>query len=237
MVHEIQNKKEITLKLSCMPLNKNLSLLIVILIAIAPLVYLAAIWSSIPDIVPVHFDSNFKPDRLDSKNTLWLGCGILASASVLVYLALQNIRKIDPKQKGKSTSTSFKRLAIVIVVFMAAINIIIILSAVKSEELMKRVLFPLLGFMFAFIGNYMANLKPNYFAGIRLPWTLSSDYNWKKTHHLAGKLWFFGGLTAAIVSLFTPFSFAMVFTLSIVFIMVIIPCVYSYLLFRREGRE
>lgn len=237
MVHEIQNKKEITIKLFCMPLNKNLSLLIVVLIAFAPLVYLAAIWSSIPDIVPVHFDSNFKPDRMDSKTTLWLGSGILSGVSILVYLIMLNIRKIDPKQKGQPPSASFKRLAVVIVVFIAALNMIIILSSVKNEELMKRVMFPLLGFMFAFIGNYMANLKPNYFAGIRLPWTLSSDYNWKKTHHLAGKLWFFGGLAAAIVSLFTPFTFAMVFTLSVVFIMVIIPCVYSYLLFRREGKE
>ncbi|MDQ2752120.1 MAG: SdpI family protein, partial [Bacteroidota bacterium] len=35
------------------------------------------------------------------------------------------------------------------------------------------------------MGNNFYNIKPNYFAGYRLPWTLESEENWRKTHHLA----------------------------------------------------
>lgn len=217
-----------------MSLKKYSSALIVLLIAVAPLIYLAVTWNSIPEIVPMHYDSSFKPDRMDNKSSLWLGCGILTAASVLVYLLMINLPRIDPKRKGKTPSVTFKRLAIVVVCFMAGMNMVIIFSATRNEELVKRILFPLIGFMFAFIGNYMSNLKPNYFAGLRLPWTLSSDYNWKKTHQLAGKLWFFGGLFAAIVSLFVPFEVAMGITFGVITILVIIPSVYSYKLFKRE---
>lgn len=217
-----------------MSVRKHSFTLIVLLIAIAPLVYLAITWHSIPEIVPMHYDSNYKPDRMDNKSSLWLGCGILSAASLLVYFLMINLPRIDPKRRGKAPSVTFKKLALVIACFMSAINMVIILSATKNEELVKRILFPLIGFMFAFIGNYMSNLKPNYFTGIRLPWTLSSDYNWKKTHQLAGKLWFFGGLFAALVSLLVPFQIASGTTFGIVAILVIIPCVYSYKLLKKK---
>lgn len=208
--------------------------MLIVLIAIAPLIYLAFTWNSIPEVVPMHYDAGLKPDRMDNKSGLWSASGILTAASLLVYFLMINLPKIDPKRRGKTPSVTFQRLAIVVVCFMAAMNMVIIFSATKNEELVKRILFPLIGFMFAFIGNYMSNLKPNYFAGLRLPWTLSSDYNWKKTHQLAGKLWFFGGLFAAIISLFIPFEVAMGITFGVIAVLVIIPSVYSYKLFKRE---
>lgn len=40
----------------------------------------------------------------------------------------------------------------------------------------------------------MSKIRQNYTVGIRLPWTLSSEDNWDKTHRLAGKLWIVGGV-------------------------------------------
>ena len=102
---------------------------------------------------------------------------------------------------------------------------------------MDRVMFPLVGLLFAFIGNYMNNIKPNYFAGLRLPWTLSSDYNWRKTHQFASKLWFWGGLSAAILSLIFPAPWSIIIFFTIMTIIVIIPIIYSYRIFKNETRE
>lgn len=62
-------------------------------------------------------------------------------------------------------------------------------------------IFPLIGLLFVFLGNVMYSLKPNYFAGIRVPWTLDSDDNWKATHRVAGIVWFAGGLLFLICAL------------------------------------
>lgn len=204
---------------------------LVIIFALLPLIYLAAIWSSLPAIVPVHYNLNFKPDRMDSKDQLWLLTGIISGVSLLVYFLLLNIHKFDPKQKRIPSSFVFSKLALVIVVFLTAINFLILISLKEGSKITERSLFPLLGLLIAFIGNYMNNLKPNYFAGIRLPWTLSSDYNWRKTHQLAGKLWFCGGLTAAVICLITPKATLVFFIILIA--ITVIPVVYSYRLFKR----
>ncbi|HET7897092.1 MAG TPA: SdpI family protein, partial [Flavisolibacter sp.] len=130
-------------------------------------------------------------------------------------------------------SPTFGKLAAGMVVFISAINVIIIASAKGSFEI-QRFLFPLLGLMFAFIGNYMNHIRPNYFAGIRLPWTLSSDENWRRTHQLAGKLWFAGGLLIVLISVFLPVKVMLPVFIGIIVIMTLIPVYYSYKLFRQQ---
>ena len=60
------------------------------------------------------------------------------------------------------------------------------------------------GLLFAFMGNLMHNIKPNYFAGVRTPWTLEDPDTWRATHRLAGKLWFGGGIFVTIAVLVLP---------------------------------
>jgi immunity protein, SdpI family len=80
----------------------------------------------------------------------------------------------------------------------------------------------------------MHNIKPNYFAGFRLPWTLENADNWRKTHLLGGKLWFVGGLLIAVICLILPPAASMVAFYSIMTVVVIIPAVYSYRLYKKQ---
>ena len=47
---------------------------------------------------------------------------------------------------------------------------------------------------FVVLGNYLGNLRPNYFIGIRTPWTLENPETWRATHRVGGRLMFFGAL-------------------------------------------
>jgi uncharacterized membrane protein len=215
-------------------MKKNLfSTLLVILIALVPAGYLALIWNTMPPLVPVHFGADMKPDRIGNKSELWWVVGLMAAVSVGLYFLLNNLHRFDPKRKGLPPSTGFSRLATGLVVFLSVLSVIIISSA-KGTMDMQKWLFPLLGLLFAFLGNYMHNIKPNYFAGIRLPWTLSSDENWRRTHQLAGKVWFGGGLLLVIAGLLLPLSFLWIVFAVLILVMVLIPTVYSYRLFRQQ---
>ena len=207
---------------------------IALLIALVPAAYLALSWSSLPQTVPVHFGTDLKADRFGDKAQLWLITGILTLVSIFVYFLLNNLQRFDPKRKGAPASATFNKLALGLVVFVAALNVIIIASA-KGGALPQSFLFPLLGLMFAFIGNYMNNIKPNYFAGLRLPWTLSSDENWRRTHQLAGKLWFAGGMLVAIVSLFLPSGIMFPVFIGVMLLITLIPVIYSYRLFKQQA--
>lgn len=214
-------------------MKKNLTNWIAVFISLLPLGYLAAIWNTLPQVVPVHFNGEMKADRMGDKSELWLVTGMMAGISILIYFLINNIHRIDPKRRGMPQSETFNKLSFGLVVFLAALNFIIISSA-KGHLVLQNLLFPLMGLLFAFLGNYMNNIKPNYFAGFRLPWTLSDDENWRKTHHLAGKIWFAGGMLFAVVSLFLPTSIVLPVFIILTVILSLIPAVYSYRLFKKQ---
>ena len=213
----------------------NLLKKIVWLIMLIPAVYLALAWKYIPDVVPMQFDLDGQPKRMGSKYELFALTVVLIFVSALVYLLLTNIYKIDPKKYAAENKGRLQRIAFAVTLFMAAIQCFIIYTVVKGTvKLEIGLIFSGVGLLLALIGNYMPNLKPNYFAGLRLPWTLENEDNWRKTHLIAGKLWFAGGLLLGVVCLFTPPIPSVIIFASILLVMIIIPCVYSYRLYKRQ---
>ena len=89
------------------------------------------------------------------------------------------------------------------------------------------------GVLFAVIGNYMPKTRMNSTIGIRIPWTFSSEENWNATHRLAGKLWVVGGIGTALCA---PLShmWALVGMFSLIFLMVLVPMVYSWHYYRMQ---
>jgi len=78
----------------------------------------------------------------------------------------------------------------------------IIYTGIHTEKKFNtQFIFAGVGLLFSFIGNYMHTLKPDYFAGLRLPWTV----------------------IVSIIAFFT-----------ICTIIVLIPCVYSYRLYKQQ---
>jgi uncharacterized membrane protein len=206
-----------------------------IAVALLPFGYLLYIWPSVPQRIPLHFNFKFEPDRFGSKEELWAPVSILAGVSVLLYFLLTNLHRFDPKRKDAALSSGFHNMAAVVVIFLAVLNVMIIASAARGSVILHNFLFPVIGVFFAFLGNYMNNIKPNYIAGFRLPWTLSNDDNWRKTHHLAGKLWFAGGLLIAVVGFIIPGRWMLPVFIGIVIIISAIPAFYSYRLFKSKS--
>jgi uncharacterized membrane protein len=100
-----------------------------------------------------------------------------------------------------------------------------------------KFVFIAMGLLFALIGSNMYNIKPNYFAGIRLPWTLESEDNWRRTHRFAGKLWFFGGLCIALIAFVFTGDPALYASAAITAAVVIIPIIYSYSIYKDQTNK
>ena len=89
----------------------------------------------------------------------------------------------------------------------------------------------------AFLGNYMGNLKPNYFAGVRTPWTLASETVWRKTHQLASKLMFGLCLAALLPVVFLPMPYDLLLASVAILISAFYPIYYSYRIFKEEQNQ
>jgi uncharacterized membrane protein len=206
-------------------------------VAIVPAIYLAATWKSLPEEVAMHFDLHGEPDRYGDKTELFLVVALLCLVSVGAYFLLSNIYKIDPKRYAAENKDRLQRMGFAMGIFISAICCVVIYSTIKgSVEFGMRYIFAGVGLLFCLMGNYMHNIKPNYFAGFRLPWTLNDEENWRKTHLLGGKLWFGGGLVIAVLCLLLPDKVSLFTFFIIIMILVLIPIVYSYRLYKKNNQ-
>jgi hypothetical protein len=110
-------------------------------------------------------------------------------------------------------------------------------NAAFSGEMAFNWLFPaLFGILFVVMGNYMPKIKQNRTMGIKISWALNNEENWNKTHRLAGKLWVAGGLVLVATS-FLPLKWAIAIMLSVFLVMMIVPVVYSYSIYRGHKKQ
>jgi len=227
MVFTIQIKKEIIMdKL----FNK-----IIWLIIIAPAVYLATVWNKLPQKVPVHFNLKGVADKFGDKTELITLVAVLLGMTMLVYVLLPLAYKIDPKKTAPANKKRLQRLALAIAAFMSFVTCIIVVSAAQGNFRFNiRLIFAGVALLLCVVGNYMHNIKPNYFAGLRLPWTLNNEENWRKTHLLAGKLWFAGGLIAVIPCLLAPVIISIIIFFTIMVVLIAVPVIYSYRLYKDQ---
>lgn len=215
-------------------MDKLLKKIVWLFIAV-PLIYLAIVWDNLPEKVALHFTLEGVPDRFGSKNEFLIMILIITVVNIAVYLLLTNVYRIDPKKYATENKTRLNRIGFAVAIFMAALLCLIIYSSTHNNiKFSTKLIFSGVGLLFCFIGNYMHNIKPNYFAGIRLPWTLENEDNWRKTHLLGGKLFFAGGLLIAIICLFTPVMVSIIAFFTITIVITIIPCIYSYRLYKKQ---
>ena len=228
MVDAIQIKKEIIM-------NKLIKYL-VWLVFIIPAVYLVLIWNKLPEKIPMKYNMKGEPYIYGSKSDLLLLIAIITAVSIGVYFLLVNINRIDPKKKYTAENLPRMRvLAFAISIFISAIACFFLYTSLHSElKFNPKFIVVIIGLLFTIIGNYFYTIKPNYFAGLRTPWALENEENWRLTHKLGGKLWFAGGLIIAIVGLFLNNVALYVVLMTTILIMVAIPIIYSYRLYVKQ---
>jgi uncharacterized membrane protein len=197
-------------------------------IALLPFVYLAYLWNRFPEKVPMHWNASGEIDDYGNKSELVF---VLLLVVGLPYLIFLIIPRIDPKQKLQAMGNKLNNLRLIFTVFMSALAIFILYS-IQQQASKPGLIVVIIGLLIAFLGNYFKTLKPNYFIGIRTPWTLESEEVWKKTHLLGGKMWFIGGLLMALTFVL-PDPYQMYVFLGMAAIITIIPFLYSYLEFKK----
>jgi uncharacterized membrane protein len=210
---------------------------LVALLIIAPFIYGAFIYPQLPSRIPTHFNIEGKADDWGGPSSIFIGPGIMGAVSIFVYILMSNLKTFDPKKYDEANDTLYSNFAVLTVAFLSILSTIIIYSSTHADDInVGKLILPLVGLSFAGLGWYMPKFKQNYFVGFKLPWTLENETNWNETHKVAGKLWVYGGLFQAVITFILPMKFGMIAFLLAVAIMVIIPSVFSYRLFKNGNQ-
>ncbi|MBX9768866.1 MAG: SdpI family protein [Bdellovibrionales bacterium] len=80
------------------------------------------------------------------------------------------------------------------------------------------------------VGNVFGKTERNFFIGVRVPWTLASEGNWRATHRFGGKLMVISGILLLLVS---PFYQSLPLAVTAMLVPALIPAFYSYYHFKK----
>ena len=199
------------------------------LLALAvPFILLALFWNRIPEEIPLHWNIEGQPDRWGPKG---FEIFILPLASLGAYLILLITPYIDPKKRTESKQKSLKAMRLILPIFLTVLFIFTLLAWVGVDIQIGKSIGLVLTLFFIAIGNYLQSLRPNYFIGIRTPWTLESEDIWRKTHRLGGKIWVTGSVLMLVTWFFVPEPTFMVVLLVGLLTMALFPVGYSLYLY------
>jgi uncharacterized membrane protein len=199
------------------------------LMLIVPFIFIAVYWNEFPDQIPTHFGMDGKPNGFSGKGQ---GLFMMSGINVVMYFVFLIIPKIDPSRANYALfSDKYRIIRIILHVFFTFTFFLSALYALGWKFNIS--LFILYGVLvlFLFLGNYIGNVRHNYFIGVRTPWTLANEDVWTNTHRFTAKLWVFSTLAMMIALPFIP-SPEIVFGIFIALIS-IVPIVYSFLQFRK----
>jgi len=188
--------------------------------------------------IPIHWNYRGEIDSEAGRDFgLWFFWGF--NALILVVFIL--FSQFSPRYKRNSERFDLilPKLALVLSFFMMIMHLYMLLLAVGFPYLNReKSIFILIGLLFIFLGNLLPKIPSNFIAGVRTPWTLTSDRNWHKTHRVSGFVFVIGGvlmLLRGIVNMRSPFT--IIHTFGILALLLLYPILYSYILFLKEKKE
>ena len=205
--------------------------LVVALVAVA---VSAWAYSRLPQVVATHWNLQGTPDGYSSR--FWA-----AAVMPLVIAGLTGLfnvlPKVDPRHENYAKFlNTYWLIANAVLVFAAVAHALILANALGFTVQVDRLLPVGVGLLFAFLGNYLTRVEPNWFIGVRTPWTLSSDAVWRKVHRTAGWLFVIAGVVIAAGAFAPRNAFVPLFIATIV-VAAAIPVVQSYVLWKREQQD
>ncbi len=207
--------------------------LIILLISALPIIYLTVIYDSLSQEVATHFNINGEADDWTQKSDLYLMFGLISGG---LYLLLLLIPFIDPKGQIQKMGNKFFIIKLIMATLISALFMAMLYSASTGSETAE--LLPLiLSVFFIGLGNYLQSVKPNYFIGIRTPWTLENKENWNATHRFTGRLWMIGFGLLLLSYFAVDRSLIMKHYFGAVIILAIVPIGYSFLYFLKYKQD
>lgn len=204
-----------------------------LVVALAALAATWYVWDHLPPRMATHWDTL---GHVNGYSTRAFGALFAPALIFLMTLLFQALPALDPRRENYAKfAGTYWVIANSVVLFVGVVHAMVLVNALGHPIAMTRVVPLGLGILFIALGNVLPRVEPNWFVGIRTPWTLSSDTVWRKTHRTGGWTFFLGGCALLVEGVIPLGSYwpALVVTIAAA---ALIPVVQSYVLWKGEQR-
>lgn len=207
-------------------------LIVTSVIILLPILVGLILWDILPERLATHWGMNGQADG-------WSGRSLavfLPPVSILIlHWLCVLITAADPGNNKQS-----QKVFGVVLWIMPTLSVLVsalVYGTALGMTLSFGTFMPiLLGLMFAVLGNYLPKCKPNRTIGIKVSWTLNNAENWNATHRFCGKVWLVGGLVMMVCG-FLPGEAGIIGMTAVIFLLAVIPLLYSYRYYKKQRRE
>jgi uncharacterized membrane protein len=180
--------------------------------------------------IPIQWGSDGVTNTLNKP----LGLVVVPALQLVLTLVAVAIPRIAPRQRNLRLSRrAYRTIWLAVLGFLTLTHGLSLADASGVELPTMRVVFAAVSVLFVVIGNVLSTVQSNFFLGVRTPWTLTSDYTWRKTHRLAGPLFVILGILTFVLSLVAEPSLAGTVLGIGAAGFAVLAVVYSYLVWRR----
>lgn len=211
------------------------------LIALLPLLATIALLPRMADMVPAHYGFDGMVDRYESKYTM-----LFFPLIIIVVVAMRDLspRILGRDDAQRANLAVVDMLLVPVVIVLVALHLLMLWLAVTLVQNIYAAPMPVpqlilagICVLFVVIGNVLPKTKPNWYIGIRVPWTVNHPAVWYKTHRLGGVVMTVWGIIALGVTLVvTPAHAAVVFVVGTI-LMVTSMLIYAYICYRQQSYE
>jgi uncharacterized membrane protein len=188
-------------------------------------------YGKLPGSMPTHWNTDGDVNGWSNKA---FGAFLIPVMLAFFWLLIRFLPRIDPRANIEKFGAAFEGIFIAVMLFMLGLHIIVLRAALGHHIEMQRVVPIGIGALFVVIGALLPQAQPNWFVGIRTPWTLSSDVVWEKTHRLGGKVFVASGLLIILAAIVAPGS-THITMLVLIGTAAVVLLFYSFFEWRREG--
>ncbi len=204
-----------------------------LLIVVTAFVATAVVYPVLPETIPTHWSVEGEANGWSSR--MW-GALMIPVFLLGMWAMFRFLPAIDPRGRNYAKfGGAFEGIMISLMLFTLGLHLIVLRAALGYPVEMRRVLPIGVGVLFIVIGNLLPRARPNWFIGLRTPWTLSSDRVWEKTHRFGGRVFVAGGVLMILAALVSA-QWAHVVLFTVVLLCSAGAFVYSYLEWKREQR-
>jgi uncharacterized membrane protein len=155
----------------------------------------------LPPTMAVHFDAAGHPDAFLPR----LAGAFMLPGMMTVLVALWHVLwRMDPRRQAYAHFWStYRVVGGLLQAFLLAISLWVLARNLGFGIAGPRWLGLFVGLLWLLLANLLPRVEPNWWMGVRTPWTLSDPAVWRATHRFAGNLGVAAGLglVAALVVL------------------------------------
>jgi uncharacterized membrane protein len=158
----------------------------------------ALAWPSLPAEMTIHWDAS---GTADGDTPRAVGAVFLPAVALGILALLLALPRIDPLGSNiEQFREAYDGFVLLMMTYLVGVHGIVLAVNLGYDVPVETLVVGASGLLFVYVGLLLRVAEPNWFVGIRTPWTLSSETVWERVHQIGGTLFVALGVGTLLAS-------------------------------------